>query len=475
MVVDGRSQAQSRAAADAGMAEVVGALKRGDLSCPAAGVVLTDTNRAVAGAGTPRYDYRVTCGAGTATVSVFSEVGGGRPRGAVGLLLDCYAVRWGDMVFFGTGNVTFTYEVATSASGRLLDIVVPQASFTCQALIPGNITASGDVKANGGCTIKGKVVSGGSSTCAAAQTPSKATSQLPAPEPALCGEQFGQLHANGSLDFGWENKIIGGSVTANGNVSLGNVKIGGALTVPSGRSLSTESGTVLGGTVRPATVPGPASPTLPPWFEYKFAASDWPAHRRDAHEQRKRCRVLCFVQQPSGDGLDRLGELLDADDHRRARSRLSAATAARDVAVKTNIVLLAKKFDLTTLTVKAATGVATKPNLWVMTEDVTPADAKPTCGSGYGDLVINGTVMATSVKAMAYTPCKINVAGGAGGVHDSWNGNFYGGAWNYGGGLTFTADPLAVPGMAGSGTGGASAGSMGGLVSQRDIPYEDLG
>ncbi len=56
--------------------------------------------------------------------------------------------------------------------------------------------------------------------------------------------------------------------------------------------------------------------------------------------------------------------------------------------------------------------------------------------------------MATSVKAMAYTPCKINVAGGAGGVHDSWNGTFYGGAWNHGGGLTFTADPLGLPGMA---------------------------
>ncbi len=30
--------------------------------------------------------------------------------------------------------------------------------------------------------------------------------------------------------------------------------------------------------MRPATVPRAASSTLPPWFEYKFAASDWPGY-----------------------------------------------------------------------------------------------------------------------------------------------------------------------------------------------------
>ena len=126
------------------------------------------------------------------------------------------------------------------------------------------------------------------------------------------------------------------------------------------------------------------------------------------------------------------------------------------LSIKTNFVILAKKFDLTALTIKAATGVTTKPKLWFVTEDITPTDNKPTCGSGYGSTVINGTVMATSITSMIYTPCVIDVDGLASGINDAWSGAFYGGGWDHGGGLTFTGDPIALPGMTSGGAGGSS-------------------
>ena len=62
----------------------------------------------------------------------------------------------------------------------------------------------------------------------------------------------------------------------------------------------------------------------------------------------------------------------------------------------------------------------------------------------------------------------IDVDGLASGISDAWSGAFYGGGWDHGGGLTFTADPIALPGMSSGGAGGGT-GVVGGLVSQRDV------
>ena len=109
-----------------------------------------------------------------------------------------------------------------------------------------------------------------------------------------------------------------------------------------------------------------------------------------------------------------------------------------------------------------------------MTEDPTSTDHKPTCPSGYGPLIINGTVTDTSVTAMAYTPCIIDVGGNAAGIDDAWSGSFYGGGWQYGDGLTFTADPIALPGQTAANGSGGGIGVLGGLISQRDIAPQEI-
>lgn len=469
-VVDTRSTAQSRAAADAGLADAVSALRRGSLACAGTqhGVQVDSTD-----ASSPTYSYNVTCTPGYATVTATGDAKSGRTTTQAVYRYTETPASAGDMVFFGTSNVTFTTEVKTVSTGRLLDIVVPQATFVCQSLIPGNITIGGNIEANGGCTIKGNIRAKGIvDICCGSDTFEGDLSTSGTGSGVIRGAVLGNVHANGALTFGYEGKRVGKSVVANGNVRLGNVRIDGSLTFPASSTFTPNEGVVTGGIVRPATVAGPVAPTLPTWFEYKYKASDWPGYNVVTLVNSGTGAGSCdsFNSSP-GTGWTTISAytvptVLDA----RACTTLTSNNGSLPVvSLKSNLVLLAKKFNLTALTMKAATGAASKPKVWFVTEDITPADLKPTCGSGYGSLEINGTIMATSIAAMAYTPCVIDVDGLASGINDAWSGAFYGGGWDHGGGLTFTADPIALPGMSTGGSPGSAGGTLGALVSQRDI------
>lgn len=474
-LVDSRSTAQSRGAADAGLADAVSALRRGTLACPGvAHNVRVDT----ADASSPTFSYNVTCGGGIATITSTGKAASGMTTTQAVYRYTVTPSGSGDMIFFGTSNVTFTAEVKTTATGRLLDIIVPQATFVCQNLIPANITIGGDIDGNGGCTIKGNIRATGTvNICCSTDIFEGDLSTSGTGTGVIRGTILGNIHANGALDFGWDGKRVGKSIVANGNVALGNVRVDGSLTMPSGRTYKPESGVVAGGVVRPTTVAGPTPPTLPTWFEYKYKASDWPGYNVVTLVNSGSGAGTCsYYNSSPGTGWTSLQSLttptvLDA----RACSTLSSNNGSNpNLSIKTNIVLLAKGMDLTTLQMKAVSGLATKPKVWFVTEDATSTDNKPTCGSGYGPIFINGTVTATSVSAMAYTPCKIDVGGGAGGIADAWNGTFYGGGWNYGGGLTFTADPIGLPGMPTGSSSGSGTGTLGSLVSQRDIAPQEI-
>lgn len=474
-LAESRSTAQSRAAADAGLAVAVTALRGPSAACPS---VVRNVKVDTADAASPTYSYSVTCGAGIATITATGKAGKGMTTSQAVYSYTETPSSVGDMVFFGTNDVTFTHQVNAAATGRLLDIVVPQATFVCQNLIPANLTIGGDIEGNGGCTLKGNIrATGIVNICCASDTFEGDLSTSGTGNGVIRGTILGNIHANGALDFGWDGKRVGKSVTANGNVSLGNVRIDGSLTVPSGKTYKPESGVVSGGVVRPSTVAGPTPPTLPTWFEYKYKASDWPGYNLVTLVNSGSGPGTCnYFNSSPGTGWTSLPSyttptVLDA----RACSTLTSNNGSNpNIAIKTNFVMLAKGFNLTTLQMKAATGLTSKPKVWFITEDITSTDNKPSCGSGYSSLIINGTVTATSMSAMAYTPCRIDVGGGAGGIADAWSGTFYGGGWQHGGGLTFTADPIALPGMPGGSSSGGSTGTLGALVSQRDIAPQEI-
>ena len=474
-LADGRSTVQSRAAADAGLADAVSALRRGGVTC---GGAQHDVRVDTTDASSPTYSYRVTCTATRATITATGQAHGGMTTSQAVYEYTPNPASDGDMVFFGTNDVTFTKEVKTLAPGRLLSIVVPQATFVCQALIPGSITVGGDIEANGGCTIKGSVNAAGAvDMCCGTDVIEGDLSTSGTGSGVLRGAVLGHVHANGALVFGWEGKRVGKSVTVNGDVKLGNVRIDGTLTLPSSKTYTPQDGVVAGGVFRPATVAGPAAPILPSWFEYQYKVSDWPGYSVVTLVNAGTGAGTCdSFNSSTGNGWATLAAytaptVVDA----RACTNLSSNNGTLPVlALRTNLVILAKKFNLTTLTMKAATGLAAKPKVWFVTEDVTPTDHKPTCGTGYGPLIINGTVTDISITAMAYTPCIIDVGGNAAGIDDAWSGAFYGGGWQYGDGLTFTADPIALPGQTSASGAGGGTGVLGGLVSQRDIAPQEI-
>lgn len=463
-----RETAQSRAAADAGMAVAVAKARRTGAFC---GMDITTTTA-------PQYKVTSTC---TSTQVTFTSVGKGVGGGET-TAVSVYGYSAGstgggaDMVFFS--NVTFTAEVKTNTlTDGLLSIVIPSGDFVCQSAVPANIIVKGNLQTNGGCTIEGGVVAGGNaSMCCGADTIKGGVSAAGTGTANIQGTIGGDLKVGGGIGFGWNNKQIGGNVEAQGDVSLGSSKLMKSLTIPNGKNVSMQSGSIAGGVLKPTTVTKPTVPTFDPWFEYKYKASDWQPYKGTNFS------VITLVNSGDGSwtcnrfnannpntvqakGWRDLGELttptiVDA----RACSNLSSNNGTSpNVALRTDIVLLAKQFDLTSLTFRSQTGY--DPRVWFIVEDTTN-NGSPTCSSG--NVGVNHTNV-VDITAMIYTPCQVNVQG-----NSKWTGSFYGGSFNYGGGMDFYGDPIALPGMpettTSPGNGPSTASALGAVVSQRDVP-----
>lgn len=461
-LVNSRSVTQSRAAADAGLAAAVAAARGSGDVCST--TVPSSTTA-------PVYSVAVSCGGGQVT---FTSTGRGAD-GATTVTQATYSYTQttapgsgADMVFFS--GTTFTAQVLTnSLNDGLLSIVIPSGGFTCMAPVPANIVVAGNFTTQGNCDVKGSVITGGvvdmtngPDTVEGDVTSSGTGSST------VQGTIGGDYKAGGAIAFGWNSKTIGGQVVAGGNVSLGNDTIATSLTVPASKTITVQSGVVKGGTVRPTTVTTPTTPTFDSWFDYNYRASDWPGYTIQTLSTSGSGQWTCngFNAWPasSWSGLASLTgpTVIDA----RACPSLSANSGTNpSVLIGKNIVFVANSYDLTNLTFNAATG--TTPSVWWIVPDTT-ADHSPTCSGGAGNVTINGTVMGPGLTTMAYTPCVVDVH-----QNSQWTGAFYGGSFNYGGGLTFYGAPITVPGMASvtvPGSPSATGTALGALVSQRDIP-----
>lgn len=467
-VVTTRNTAESRAAADAGMAALVakarqspGAFCRIAIDSTAAPVYEAESGDCAAGKVTFTSTGHGSGGAATTIEAVYGYTEPSAPGGA------------GDMVFFG--NTTFTAEVKTySLDDDLLSIVIPTGDFTCQAPIPGNILLSGNFFTKGGCKVAGGVAAGGYMDMS--NGPDQIVGSVTmagSGKNIVRGTIGGTLRTGGSIEFGWEGKKVNGNVETSGDAQLGNVRIEGSLTVPASKTVTMQSGAVVGGISRPSSMTSPPAPTFDSWFDYAYKASDWPGFVVKTLVNSGNGPGTCNYfsqndpQNSNAAGWRELADLVSPTilDARACGTLTSNNGSHPVVSVRTDIVFLAKSYNLTRLTIKGATG--SSPRLWFIVEDLT-ANATPTCKSG-GNISINGTVISDNVTAMAYTPCVVDVQGQ---VVDSWRGAFYGGSFNYGGGLSFYGDPIALPGQpTGGGPGGGGAAGakvLTAVISQRD-------
>ena len=146
----GKSTAQSRAAADAGLAEAVAQARRTGEFCPLSPAVTSAT-----------YDVSASCSSGAVT---FTSTGMGTTK-TQAIYAYTSTPATGGADFYAYSSATFTSDVITKAPPeRLLNLVVRDGSFTCQAPVPANITVNGDFNSHGNCIVSGKVWAGGVST-----------------------------------------------------------------------------------------------------------------------------------------------------------------------------------------------------------------------------------------------------------------------------------------------------------------------
>nr|WP_314845812.1 hypothetical protein [uncultured Microbacterium sp.] len=468
-LVGGRHTSESRTAADAGHASALAEARRTGQAC---GMDISSTSA-------PRFTVTSTCASDRVTFTITGTgENGGRTKTEAVYAYSSGSVGMGaDMIFFG--DTTFTKEVLTyAADTSLLSIVIPTGDFTCMAPIPANLVLAGDLLSKGNCTIGGSVLTGGEADMSNGSD--RVVGSLTTTGTAantIRGSIGGNVHTRGGIDFGWEGKTVSGNVTSGGDVKLGSAKIAGSLTVPDSRTITPQSGIVSGGTARPTTVTAPTAPTFAKWFDYKFTLSDWQPHDGRTFSSPRTLTATgtganscaAFNSYPAAGWLSLATPTTPTVLDARACTQLSSNSGtAPAVQLKSDLVLLAKSFDLTKLTFTAAPG--TSPRVWFIVEDTVDNDAT-TCSGGAGNIKINGTVMSTSITTMAYTPCTIDVAGMG---NDTWKGSFYGGRFDYGGGLSFYGAPIALPGMPTSPTSSIptapSGGAVGALISQRDVP-----
>lgn len=489
---DARSTTQSRAVADAGLADALGLAKRSGSFC---GLALED-DLAASGGVTPEYSVTTTCDTTAKTVT-FTSIGragsGETTTRAVYNYTTGSTGHGADMVFYS--DTTFTKEVITSnASNGLLSIVIPSGDFTCQVHVPANIITSGDTKTNGSCTIDGNVRAGGQVSMSNSPDVIKGNVTASATTTAnLQGQIRGDITLGGPISFGWNNYTYPGKVSARGNVNLASASIAGTLTLPRANRLEYNGSVrvnsptatdprVAGGIVWQDSVPIPPKPTFDPWFDYSYSVANWRPFNGVTFTE------ITLVNSGNGPwtcnrfkdnnpstsnaaGWRELGALTTPTIiNATACGSLSSNNGSTpNVALGTDIVFIAKSFNLTQL--KFTSKAGTSPRVWYIVNDGAPTGSGagvPSCNNGAGSIDVNHTDMA-GVTAMIYTPCTINVQG-----NSKWTGAFYGGAFSYGGGMTFVGANIALPGMPSSatmpGAGTSTSAALGTLISRGDLP-----
>lgn len=454
-----RSTVESRAAADAGVAALVAHARRTNEFC---GLSDDDIERVAGGADFTLLEEEGTreCKDDEVTFLVEGRGSGGavsRIRATFAYAESSVPVGSAELVFFNSGSesVYFTNHVFAESEG-LATILFPGGGlFECKATVPANIITTGSFLGQSGCIVNGGVYAGGSNPASGTWA----------------------VYLNN------DDQVLG-SVTAIGNVSIGggNSKIGGTLTLPTSANLQIAwtnvtaskptantrvKGGQAGGIQWSATL---EKPKLDPWFEYAHSDSKWPGYAKvkiTTTSSPYKCSNInawdttfwsSYIQGITTPTVIDLQDCADGISTGSIRDDLDQAK------VGANIAFIARKFRLSDFELTPKSG--TDPSVWFVVPDPTN-DGKPSCSGTAGTIETDAKINIL-VQAMAYTPCTIRV--GYGGV---WTGAMYSGSLDDGGDIRIYTKSMGLPGQWGAAIGspgGASIKSLGGLLSQRDVP-----
>jgi hypothetical protein len=263
-----------------------------------------------------------------------------------------------------------------------------------------------------------------------------------APSLSLAGDVKGEAWAAGAATFAGANKITG-HLTAKSTNSASSA-LGGATIVAAGPG------------------PGPAAgptPFVPNWVDFKYEKAKW----------------VGFNEVPISGACDFAALQTAAATLASGPGIINALGCTNALAIagsdKLNLgddlAIIAKGFNL-----GGGGGFtsAADQDLWLITPD-SVADAQPTCpGSApaVGPFTVDGGfTLASTVKVMVYSPCKVNINSGI-----NWYGQVYSGSTTIDGDAKLSYVPVGLPGVNlsdGTVTAPASSGALGDRTSIRDL------
>jgi Tfp pilus assembly protein PilX len=485
-----RGSLQAQAAADAGMAAAVAAAKAGEV-CEAT----VPSGEVPGSGGGAAYSATIACDEARtrATVTATGTANGASVAVQTVYTLVAETTEVVDPSLTPVGLVL--YEGSTMGQVTLLahganepQIVSVKGPFGCRLSIPGNLIVGGDVTSSDGCNVTGDIYAGGTVTfnggatsvrgdiLAAGTGVSKINSTIGS---TTAGAPLSKVQVNGALDLLWSGARMHADAIARGNVTVNDRVIDGSVTLPTGRTPSINGGRIVGGVVHSDAIEPVPAPTLPGWFDYTYKSSDWPGAaviklRNVSEMSTTSCRYFnanngTYANQGWKDLANYTGTVVvDARDCDLLTSNAGGNPAP--VIKATNVVLLAKQYNTTGLTMKSASGAS--PRVWFITEDTT-ADGKPSCpgGATATNFDTNGANL-DGVRSLIYTPCRLSVSGG--GV---LLGSLYTNGFNSGGQITIKGELMSLPGMAppDGGYGGTPTvvetgeHTLGTVVSRRDV------
>jgi Tfp pilus assembly protein PilX len=487
---DVRGTLQAQAAADAGMAAAVAAAKAGDVCAT------TVPGGSLPGSGGgSSYTATVTCAEArtSATLTATGTAGAASVTVRTVYSLVAETTEVVDPSLTPVGLVL--YDASTMGQVTLLahggnepQIVSVTGTFGCRLTVPGNLLVGGNVTSTDGCNVSGDIYTAGTVTfnggatsvqgdiIAAGTGLSRINSAVGGP----AGSPLSKIDVGGAVDLLWSAARMRANVTARGAVTVNDRIVDGKVTLPTGTTPSVHrDGRILGGVEQSSSIPPVPPPTLPGWYDYAYKASDWPGAAvvtlRPVNDMSTTsCRYFnenngTFANQGWKDLANYTGTVVV--DARQCDLLTSNAGGNPSPVLKaSNVVLLAKRFNTTGLTMKSASGAT--PRVWFITEDTTDDD-KPTCalGATATNFETNGANL-DGVRSLIYTPCRLSVSGG--GV---LLGSLYTNGFNSGGQITIKGELMSLPGMPppDGGYGGTPTVvetgeyTLGTIVSRRDV------
>ncbi|WP_394289116.1 hypothetical protein [Microbacterium sp.] len=421
-----RGSLQAQSAADAGIAAAVAELKSGDIC--AATVAGDDIPGSGGGAS---YAVTVACTGDTVTVTSTGIANGSSTTVQAVYGIEPEIIEQVDPSLTPVGLVI--YEGSSMGQVTLLahggnepQLVSVKGPFGCRLAVPGNLLVGGDVTSSDGCNITGDLYAAGNVTFDGGATTvtgdlliagtgtSKINSAI-----GVAGAPLSTVATNGALDLLWSGAAFHANASAKGAVTVNNRRIAGSVTLPTANTPAVgDGGRIEGGVIKSDTIAPVPAPTLPGWFDFRYKASDWPGAVEIVLKASGSGPGTCasFNSSPNQGWKDLASYTGTVVIDARACSVLSSNAGGypSPALAATNVVLLAKQFNTTHLTMRSAPGAA--PKVWFITEDTT-ADAAPTCplaskgGSTATSFVINHSDF-EGVRSLIYTPCRVDVQGG---------------------------------------------------------------